>query len=345
MRSNVRRLRPAFTLVELLVVIAIIGILIALLLPAVQSAREAARRMQCSNNGKQIGLAAHNYHSAHKVFPPGVLNTAGLAMTDYQGGVKGTPGWALLLPYLEQQPLHDALDFRYAFARAYHGGSTAADVVNPTVNAPHLLTRISMLECPSARNAGEHVPESDAYTGYYTTPAGSYRTNWYFSAGNSHERTTPYDKLGGDIRKGMFGAQGGAKMSQIRDGTTNSIAFGEGLGGNDVQEVCGKRHWGPIGLFGNYTNIFGRVPSTENASPIRFDWIDQYNYSMNTKVQYSGGTYHKCRTAWVFSSDHPGGANFVFGDGSVHFLADTIEYLNLARLAYIADGELVTVPQ
>ncbi|MDY0168893.1 MAG: DUF1559 domain-containing protein [Thermoguttaceae bacterium] len=338
------RFRRGFTLVELLVVIAIIGILIALLLPAVQSAREAARRMQCSNNGKQIGLAAHNYHSTHKAFPPGVLNAAGLPMTNFQGGVKGTPGWAMLLPFLEQNALYDALDFRFAFARAYHGDSTEADVVNPTVNAPHLVTRINVLECPSARNMGEHIPESDVYTGYYTTPAGSYRTNWYFSSGNSHERTTPYDRLGGDIRRGMFAAQGGATMAQIQDGTSNSIAFGEGLGGNDVKEVCGKRHWGPIGLFGNYTNIFGRVPSSRSASPIDYSWIDPYNFTINSKVQTNGTTYWECRTAWVFSSDHPGGATFVFGDGSVHFLSDSTDYLTLARLAYIADGEPVTPP-
>lgn len=336
------RSRNGFTLVELLVVIAIIGILIALLLPAVQAAREAARRSQCSSNAKQIGLALHNYHSVYGTFPPAVLNSGALAKTNYQGGVKNTPGWALLLPFIEQQPLWNKLDFKCAFGRGYMSSNAASDVVLPDVNAPHLATRISIYECPSARNCGEFAPYNTTYTNYLTNPQGTYRTNWFFSSGVLSEQNGPYANYGSDVRQGMFGAQQGSTFAKIQDGSSNCLACGEGIG--NIKEVCGGVHWGPIAMVGNYTNIFGRVSSSSSTSPITFTWIDQTNYPINTKVQISGGTNHTCRTASVFGSDHPGGANFVLGDGSVRFLAETLDYLTLCRLAYIHDGEQATVP-
>jgi len=340
------RSRSGFTLVELLVVIAIIGVLIALLLPAVQAAREAARRSQCGNNAKQIGLGLHNYHSTQGVIPPGVLNSGALAMTsgsvvNYQGGVKNTPGWALLLPFLEQQALWNKLDFKCAFGRGYIANGPG-DIVLPDVNAPYLATRISVLECPSARNMGEFKPYATTYTNYLTTPQGAYRTTWVFSAGVLSEQSGPYANSGSDIRQGMFGSQQGCSFAKIQDGSSNCLACGEGIG--NIPGVCGGVHWGPIALFGNYTNIFGRVESSSSPGPIAFTWIHQTNYQINTKAQTNGTTNYTCRTAWVFGSDHPGGANFVLGDGSVRFLADTLDYLTLCRLAYIHDGEQVTVP-
>jgi prepilin-type N-terminal cleavage/methylation domain-containing protein/prepilin-type processing-associated H-X9-DG protein len=336
------RSRKGFTLVELLVVIAIIGILIALLLPAVQAAREAARRSQCGNNAKQIGLGLHNYHSVYGTFPPAVLNSGALAKTNYEGGVKNTTGWALLLPFMEQQPLWSKLDFKCAFGRGYLGSNTAADIVLPDVNAPYLATRINVYECPSARNMGEFVAYNTTYTNYLTNPQGAYRTNWFFSAGVLTEQSSPYANYGSDIRQGMFGAQQGCTFAKIQDGSSNCLACGEGIG--NVTGVCGGVHWGPIALFGNYTNIFGRVESSSSTGTITFTWIHQTNFTINSKAQTNGTTNYTCRTASVFGSDHPGGANFVLGDGSVRFLAETLDYLTLCRLAYIHDGEPVTVP-
>lgn len=331
-----------FTLVELLVVITIIGILIGLLLPAVQAAREAARRGQCSNNGRQIGLALQSYHDAHGCFPSGVINNGGLDKSNYAGGVKNTPGWALILPYLEQQALYDKLDFKCAFGRGYiNDGScsnTAADIVLPDVNAPYLTTRIDLLECPSARNKGEFKPYNTTYTHYLTVPGGSYRTNWVLSSGSFSERSGPFANSLTDIRQGMFGAQQGCTMAQIRDGTSNSIAAGEAL--YNVPEACGSVHWGPFSLFGLYTHVFGIVGSSSTTT-ISYTWENKMNYTINTKLQAPS---HNCRTASVFSSDHPGGVNMVLGDASVRFVAQTLDYRVLCRMAYIHDGEPLDAP-
>lgn len=329
--------RLGFTLVELLVVIAIIGILIALLLPAVQAAREAARRSQCTNNGKQIGLAMHNYHDTHKMFPPGVVNCGAWAKTNYYGGVKNTSGFVLLLPYIEQQSLYDKLDFRFAMGEGYVAPNTAADVVVPSVNAPYLTTRISVYECPSARNMGELQAYNTTYSNYLTVPAGGHRTNWVLSSGQLTEGSAPL--AGSDIRQGAFGPQKGVTFAGMRDGSSNSLAAGEAIG--NIPRVCGSIYWGPVALFGNNTNIFGRVTSQSATTPINWIWSDHMNFAINTFVQAPA---HQCRTASVFSSDHPGGANFVLCDGSVRFLGQTLDYLTLCRLAYIRDTEPVTVP-
>lgn len=333
--------RRGFTLVELLVVIAIIGILIALLLPAIQAAREAARRSQCANNGKQIGLALQNYCSTHGVLPPGVLNSGALAKTNYVGGVKNTPGWALILPFIEQQALWDNLDFSYAFGRGYNPGvgNGPGDIVNADVNAPYLAVRIETYECPSARNKGEFKAYNTTYENYYTNPQGGYRTNWFFSGGHFNETSGPFVNQTSDIRQGMFGAQQGCSMAQVRDGLSNSIAVGEAL--YNVPEACGGIHWGPFAMFGLYTHMFGRASSASATSPITYGWTDVMNFTINTSVQAPAYT---CRTAWVFSSDHPGGVHFVFGDASVRFVPQTIDYLLLCRLAYIHDGDPVQMP-
>lgn len=330
-----------FTLVELLVVITIIGILIALLLPAVQAAREAARRGQCSNNGRQLGLGLQNYSSAHGVFPPGVMNCGALAKANYSGGVKNTPGWALVLPFIEQQGLWDKLDFRYAFGRGYDPatGNASSDIVNADVNAPYLAVRISAFECPSARNAGEFKPYNTTYEVYYTNPQGGYRTNWVFSSGHFRENDAPYQNNLSDIRQGMFGGQQGCTLAQVRDGTSNCIALGETL--YNVPEACGSIHWGPFAMFGLYTHQFGRVSSANASGSIAYAWTDVMNCTINTKLQAPA---HQCRAPWVFSGDHPGGVNMVLGDASVRFVAQTLDYRTLCRLAYIHDGEVMDAP-
>ena len=189
------RRRPAFTLVELLVVIAIIGILVALLLPAVQSAREAARRMQCTNNLKQLGLAIHNYASArNEYFPPGAVDGARHAVFTH------------MLPYLEQQNVFDNIN------------------INATGDSStHLYTLISVYQCPSYNgNRIERNPPFSYQKGALTM---------YQAVGgslvNKGETVTASSSYGGLPDNGMFGFKFCRQMGECRDGLSNSLAFGE----------------------------------------------------------------------------------------------------------------------
>lgn len=156
------RRKPGFTLVELLVVIAIIGILIALLLPAVQAAREAARRMQCSSNLKQIALAMHNYHGSLNVFPPGYVSsnpgTKGSTSWCRSGSVQGAPWTVMLLPYLEQQSLYDRFDFSVPFQK------TSNQMAPPN---DQYIEPLSVYRCPSDARAG-----TEKYTCYFGVQGG-----------------------------------------------------------------------------------------------------------------------------------------------------------------------------
>jgi prepilin-type N-terminal cleavage/methylation domain-containing protein/prepilin-type processing-associated H-X9-DG protein len=341
-----RRERVGLTLVELLVVIAIIGILIALLLPAVQAAREAARRAHCKNNGRQIGIALHAYHQPFGMFPPGVLNSCMIAPTNYAGGVKNTPGWALLLPYLEQRALWDRLNFNYCFSLAsYSPVTSVTDLVGPpgapdSINAPFVATRVGVLECPSATTQGQKYINTSGTDRTRTPSQGIYRTNWFFSGGIFDEASRPFTGNTGDIRQAMFGTQQSATLAQVSDGSSNSLACGEGVGGSGKKV---KDCFGPFALAGNHTYAFGRVDSNNATPPIAYDWTQTSTWAINSRTNYSGTplAIHPGNYAWAFNSDHPGGANFVMGDGSVKFLSETLDYLTLCRLAYIHDQEAI----
>ena len=180
-----------FTLVELLVVIAIIGILIALLLPAVQAAREAARRSQCSNNLKQIGLALQNYHDTFKVFPPGALYDSSAT----SNGGDRISGWVLILPFMEAGTVHDLWDFNYGYDDAQNNAGKKEAVDG--------------LFCPS-KPRPEKATSSIAY-GDYALSSGT---------GNINSATTNY-------WRGMFHQNTNCRFRDILDGTSNTIAAGE----------------------------------------------------------------------------------------------------------------------
>ena len=287
-----------FTLVELLVVITIIGILIALLLPAVQAAREAARRSQCLNNFKQVGLAMHSYHDAKKCFPPGMfMHTTGspnicnqTVATAYYGF-----GWAaLILPYLEKSQLSEQMDF---------SGSDYTQGSNRTLGA----TRIADYLCPSDPQNGELVSVSSAWQNGTDAREDFRMTNMAgvcHSEPNSNDRwtcgtTLTWPKPYG-VNDGMLGEGKGYKMEQVLDGTSNTLLVGE-LNGAGPRTYAGH-FWVTWNLAGMFNGINGplTVPGGLKAG---------YN------IRTTG-----------FSSFHPGGCHFLVTDGSARFLAQSLDH-------------------
>ncbi|MCO6457630.1 MAG: DUF1559 domain-containing protein [Pirellulaceae bacterium] len=350
--------RRGFTLVELLVVIAIIGILVALLLPAVQAAREAARRMQCSNNLKQIGLAVHNYHDTYHVFPPALLNSGrmnGGWTTYYKGGVKNTTGFAMLLPFIEGDTIHDKYDFNQCSSMdSPYGGPVvgtddqASDLNNDgywntNLGGPGKAgegLRLKWLECPSDPNAGELRSYQQGTTNFYSM-RDARRASYLFCTGVFTDYNAPYHVYSSDIRRGAFGNNGSAKFADIRDGTSNSTMVGEAAGGDGLDQ---KTSWvyGPWGLTGTHTCCHGRVVS--NSSRVLNNFSDvRHRIWFHINGIYNADVYRR-NYAWNFNSFHPGGAQFVMCDGAVKFLPELMDYLVLLRLNYTADGEPVELP-
>jgi len=340
--------RRGFTLVELLVVIAIIGILIALLLPAVQAAREAARRSECANNLKQLGLAIHNYHDTYQVFPPALLNSGRMdnaaANNWFQPGVLNHTGWTMLLPFMEQQALWKSFDFRRCTSAS--NPRSGLPLLGPdSINAGPVGARLSVLECPSAPTRGERMVRSPGTESeFYSTPSqGIYRTNYFFSTGHFTDYSAPFHLYNSDVRQGIFGNNGAATIASITDGTSNTIALGEGLGGARIKT---STLYGPWGLGGTHTCCHGIVQSQSAGPSISYAWYDANNWVPNCKRFYASwsGAWQDGSYAWNFNSAHPGGVQFCLGDGSVRFIGETIDYMVFCRLAYIRDGQPVQVP-
>ncbi len=352
--------RRGFTLVELLVVIAIIGILVALLLPAVQAAREAARRMQCSNNLKQMGLAVHNYHDTYHEFPPALLNSgriSGGTTRYFKGGVKNTTGFAMLLPFIEGNTIHDKYDFNQcsSMSNPRAGGMVmgtddqSSDLNNdgywntnlggPGKNGDGV--RLKWLECPSDPNAGELRTRNPGNSGDFYTMVNARRASYLFCTGVFTDYNAPYTYYRSDVRRGAFGNNGAAKMADIRDGTSNSTMLGEAAGGDGKNQ---KTSWvyGPWGLTGTHTCCHGRVVSSSSRT-LTYLSDPRYRIWFHINGIYNNDAYQR-NYAWNFNSFHPGGAQFAMCDGSVKFLPEMMDYFVLLRLNYIADGEPVELP-
>ena len=314
-----------FTLVELLVVIAIIGILIALLLPAVQAAREAARRVHCRNNMKQIGLAMHSYHDAHKVFPPGAIWTG--VYIDWFGAHHRT-NWALaLLPHMEEQTLYDQYDQR-------------VDNSDP-INQPVVEAYVATHSCPSEIDSGDEsivplngsaVPRQTRYQyGSYRGVAGRSELPYTMGTGDKGHwlhymgwRNMPTEWRG-VFHYNAPGIRQCESFRSVTDGASATIVVGERHRRKDVRER---------GTFWAYANHHS----------ISTVWIE--------RESITGASFWDCRNALPSSpfcnngwlSYHPGGINWTFCDGSVHFLSTTIDTGILCRMASIADGEVVSIP-
>ncbi|MBN2294301.1 MAG: DUF1559 domain-containing protein [Pirellulales bacterium] len=303
--------RAAFTLVELLVVIAIIGILIALLLPAVQAAREAARRMSCSNNMKQIGLALVNYEAAIGCYPPGRMscdgvNSGGCAgLAGYQR--PGTSGFVMLLPYLELMEIYD-------FFAPFEKGAISpcvgpGDVSDGTTSgwktdkiAAGLKMRPSVFVCPS--DIAEPLYGSSA-TGSYALCSGSYGPSYGIGMKVKYEND------------GVFMYLDYFKLRDITDGLSHTIFAGEASRGDQRETVncwtVGSRHLHSLRTTNNPIN----------TAPDEGILLNLYGYVCNG----------------AFRSEHPGGAMFAFGDGHVEFLDEGMDMRTYRALSTRAGGE------
>lgn len=286
------RRKPAFTLIELLVAISIIAVLIALLLPAAQAAREAARRAQCANNLRQIGLALQNYHDALGTFPMGYA-----ARVRFVDGVTDTaPGWAwgsMILPRLEQGPLFNAINF----------GLSVEGVQNTTVIRSILTTFL----CPSDPTSGL-FPVSDASGKVLATIAPSSYAACV--GGNESDTATGINNDG--LGRGVMFRNSGIRLADISDGTSQTIAV------NERAWSVSRGVW--AGVVTNGTIRRGpanRCPTTGAAFYPGPTLVQAHCHLINTDTDEDGGL-DDC------ASRHPGGADFLFADGSVHFLKDIL---------------------
>ena len=334
--SGVRRFR-AFTLVELLVVITIIGILIALLLPAVQSAREAARRATCVNNMKQIGLALHNYESAKGVFPPAGIGYCNCRSPAADGTVTGdtrcfnSKGLIFLLPYLERQELYDRFNFNEAVAKDSLNkdvgvkNNSGADVGDAVANGNVALcsTVVNAFMCPSDTTD----PLLRLVRNWYgpagtsaSTPAGA-ATNYDFIVSGSDSICNNWRRMGVEARR-MFGENSTTRVSDVTDGLSNTFALGETT----------------------------RFQTNGAALPWAYQapWTYGIDSTRGINVWYHPlypPRYFGCLWTWgTAGSCHAGGCNFVMGDSSVRFVMQSINSSTLACLTTMADGKPFEMP-
>ena len=320
MKNRIRK-RIGFTLIELLVVIAIIAILIALLLPAVQQAREAARRTQCKNNLKQIGLALHNYHDVHSRFPPGSFWNAVNAGATYQQGSMLTH----ILPYLEQSTIFNQIPFNNP------PGGDINNTVMPNGSLMRVSVNVPAYICPSD-TAGSNFNGLSTVQNYAGSKGAS---NAGSPTGGNPAGTPPcadaflsYNKPGGGANgvAGPFYRNNQCdSMRDITDGLSNTIFVGE------VRPEC-SNHMRQGWLASNNGQGMASTLYPINLNTCNDAVSSGCNWSNNWTNEFG------------YRSRHVGGAQFLFGDGAVRFLSENIDHESYNRLGGKADGLVVEVP-
>lgn len=340
-RSRSRHIQAGFTLIELLVVIAIAATLIALLLPAVQRARESARRTQCRSNLKQIGLALQNYHDTHSIFPPALINSGDCANTSFYSFSLNHTGWTMLLPYLDQAPLYGRFDFDIA------SGPSQRAAAPPVLGMPPQSATSTILQtllCPSDESAHLYTSTGRAPEYGMTNAAPS---NYVFAGGRNGEDAqiySVYSQLKVVLPNGVsvrylsaFGNNGAARMQNLTDGASNTILVGE-----SVKTHSYTNDWTPIWGQGKHAGVYGRVVAEPVGS---VNYSNNQRYRINEPSGSTGAGTNPAHAhlpyAWVFSSKHPGGAHFVKGDGSVVFLSQNMDWIIFNYLNYIADNQQI----
>ncbi len=302
--------RRAFTLIELLVVIGVIAVLIALLLPAVQSAREAARRSQCVNNLKQVGLALHGYHGAQETFPPAYITAVGSDAASPETG----PGWGwgvMILSELEQKPLYNAVNFSLPITDA--GSAT----VRTARLSAYLCASDVGIGTVTVRDGSGKAVLDDLSAGQYVASAGQLEPDEYPASNN-----------------GVFYRNSHNGLRDITDGSSTTMMVGERsrnvadatwVGAVPTVQLCTNPKWavsecGPAStMVLSHTGAAGTgaiyVPNSKSSM------VDDY---------------------WSF---HPGGCNFLFGDGSVRFIKESVNPSIFSYLSTRAGGEVVSADQ
>jgi prepilin-type N-terminal cleavage/methylation domain-containing protein len=345
MLSRLVRLRKhstGFTLVELLVVIAIIGVLIALLLPAVQAAREAARRMQCGNNLKQLGLSLQNYHSANRTLPIGSLRNLTTGNSCPVFAPPRSPWLVGLYPFIEEASAHEMFDFKNVSSGGLYWTGTANSI------GPNSATAqvISGLQCPSDGMGGTSFRVADGSTEY-----GTYAVNNYLAFFGNHTDGHALANAAPHVPH-AFGFNRPTRLDKITDGTSHTMLLGEYLSG--VEEKKGYFAPEPSDYRGmnfgdqpSQTMIFTRLTPNSIDPDVIWQWQCYNRPELNLPcVQGASSCTDKLALDGhaAARSRHTGGVQVVFGDGSVHFMTDEVELTVWQALGSISGGEMQRLP-
>lgn len=326
------RIRRAFTLVELLVVIAIIGVLVGLLLPAVQAAREAARRMQCSNNLKQYGLGIHNYNSTFNTFP--------LCATGSNGSIIPRLTWQVrILPYMEQGTVYDKVDFSIDMRRvAVVPGKILWEISPPYTHCPsdgypavlNPGTTAARAHCNyggslgSQKVDGLNLSKCHPFTAFeQVLPGGNAR----FGQSSNKSQVSGIFSFGNSVMK----------FADVTDGTSNTLLVGEVLpgcqwnNGGDTQAGTWINSWGNLFSIGGGVSTITPINEMTTCEGSRKIRDPACNPASGDTMQYAYG----------FKSKHTGGAQFTLADGSVRFISETIDHVMFQSVGARADGNVL----